>query len=96
MKGFWHLLCVLLPPFYQHEKFTSQLQLGKKPTCAEPLKSPKSSPDKAKVKKPSEPIAETAGKPAEANKGDEKMQGKSHLHDVRMDNCICIFKLLCR
>ncbi|XP_077093403.1 centrosomal protein of 170 kDa isoform X6 [Siphateles boraxobius] len=59
----------------KHEKFTSQLQLGKKPTCAEPLKSPKSSPDKAKVKKPSEPIAETAGKPAEANKGDDKMQG---------------------
>lgn len=59
----------------KHEKFTSQLQLGKKPTCAEPLKTPKSSPDKAKVKKPTEPIAEPAGKPAEANKGDDKMQG---------------------
>ncbi|XP_067278595.1 centrosomal protein of 170 kDa isoform X2 [Pseudorasbora parva] len=59
----------------KHEKFTSQLQLGKKPTCAEPLKTPKSSPDKAKVKKPTEPIAEPAGKAVEANKGDDKMQG---------------------
>lgn len=67
--------CVL-PPFCQHEKFTSQLQLGKKPTCAEPLKTPKSSPDKAKVNKPTEPIAEPAVKPAEANKGDDKIPGK--------------------
>uniref|UniRef100_A0A671LNH5 Centrosomal protein 170 n=1 Tax=Sinocyclocheilus anshuiensis TaxID=1608454 RepID=A0A671LNH5_9TELE len=67
--------CVLLPPFCQHEKFTSQLQLGKKPTCAEPLKNPKSSPDKAKVSKPAEPIAEPAVKPAEPNKGDDKMPG---------------------
>ncbi|KAL0177780.1 hypothetical protein M9458_026674, partial [Cirrhinus mrigala] len=56
-----------------HEKFTSQLQLGKKPTCAEPLKTPKSSPDKAKVSKPAEPIAEPVAKPAEPNKGDDKM-----------------------
>uniref|UniRef100_A0A672L407 Centrosomal protein of 170 kDa-like n=1 Tax=Sinocyclocheilus grahami TaxID=75366 RepID=A0A672L407_SINGR len=65
--------CVLLSPFCQHEKFTSQLQLGKKPTCAEPSKNPKSSPDKAKVSKPAEPIAEPAAKPAEPNKGDDKM-----------------------
>ncbi|RXN28306.1 centrosomal protein of 170 kDa-like [Labeo rohita] len=58
-----------------HEKFTSQLQLGKKPTCAEPLKKPKSSPDKAKVSKPTEPIAEPVAKPAEPNKGDDKMPG---------------------
>ncbi|XP_042592634.1 centrosomal protein of 170 kDa-like isoform X4 [Cyprinus carpio] len=57
----------------KHEKFTSQLQLGKKPTCAEPSKTPKSSPDKAKVSKPAEPIAEPAAKPAEPNKGDDKM-----------------------
>uniref|UniRef100_A0A671S273 Centrosomal protein of 170 kDa-like n=1 Tax=Sinocyclocheilus anshuiensis TaxID=1608454 RepID=A0A671S273_9TELE len=67
--------CVLLSPFCQHEKFTSQLQLGKKPTCAEPSKTPKSSPDKAKVSKPAEPIAEPAAKPAEPNKGDDKMPG---------------------
>uniref|UniRef100_A0A673KSH4 Centrosomal protein of 170 kDa-like n=1 Tax=Sinocyclocheilus rhinocerous TaxID=307959 RepID=A0A673KSH4_9TELE len=59
----------------KHEKFTSQLQLGKKPTCAEPSKTPKSSPDKAKVSKPTEPIAEPAAKPAEPNKGDDKMPG---------------------
>ncbi|XP_051773836.1 centrosomal protein of 170 kDa isoform X5 [Ctenopharyngodon idella] len=59
----------------KHEKFTSQLQLGKKPTCAEPLKTPKSSPDKAKVNKPTEPIAVPAVKPAEANKGDDKIPG---------------------
>ncbi|XP_043111372.1 centrosomal protein of 170 kDa isoform X8 [Puntigrus tetrazona] len=59
----------------KHEKFTSQLQLGKKPTCAEPSKTPKSSPDKAKVSKPSQPIAEPAAKPAEPNKGDDKMAG---------------------
>ncbi|KTG07414.1 hypothetical protein cypCar_00018542 [Cyprinus carpio] len=58
---------------FSHEKFTSQLQLGKKPTCAEPSKTPKSSPDKAKVSKPAEPIAEPAAKPAEPNKGDDKM-----------------------
>ncbi|XP_073776833.1 centrosomal protein of 170 kDa isoform X16 [Danio rerio] len=57
----------------KHEKFTSQLQLGKKPTCAEPLKSPKSSPGKAKLSKAAEPIAEAAVKPAEPNKGDDKM-----------------------
>ncbi|XP_059373724.1 centrosomal protein of 170 kDa-like isoform X2 [Carassius carassius] len=59
----------------KHEKFTSQLQLGKKPTCAEPLKTPKSSPNKAKVSKPTEPIAVPAVKPAEPNKGDDKMSG---------------------
>ncbi|XP_042624721.1 centrosomal protein of 170 kDa-like isoform X3 [Cyprinus carpio] len=59
----------------KHEKFTSLLQLGKKPTCAEPLKTPKSSPDKAKVSKPTEPNADTAVKPAEPNKGDDKMPG---------------------
>ncbi|XP_059422453.1 centrosomal protein of 170 kDa-like isoform X3 [Carassius carassius] len=59
----------------KHEKFTSQLQLGKKPTCAEPSKPPKSSPDKAKVSKSTEPISEPATKPAEPNKGDEKMPG---------------------
>ncbi|XP_056326266.1 centrosomal protein of 170 kDa isoform X2 [Danio aesculapii] len=57
----------------KHEKFTSQLQLGKKPTCAEPLKSPKSSPGKAKLSKAAEPIAEATVKPAEPNKGDDKM-----------------------
>lgn len=88
------IYCVLLPPFCQHEKFTSQLQLGKKPTCAEPLKTPKSSPDKAKVNKPTEPIAVPAVKPAEANKGDDKIPGKNHLHDVRvyfMDNYISVW-----
>ncbi|XP_052469275.1 centrosomal protein of 170 kDa isoform X10 [Carassius gibelio] len=59
----------------KHEKFTSQLQLGKKPTCAEPLKTPKSSPNKAKVSKPTEPIAVPAVKPAEPNKGDDKIPG---------------------
>ncbi|XP_052428715.1 centrosomal protein of 170 kDa isoform X7 [Carassius gibelio] len=59
----------------KHEKFTSQLQLGKKPTCAEPSKPPKSSPDKAKVSKSAEPIAEPAAKPADTNKGDDKMPG---------------------
>ncbi|XP_051507357.1 centrosomal protein of 170 kDa-like isoform X2 [Myxocyprinus asiaticus] len=59
----------------KHEKFTSQLQLGKKPTCAEPFKSPKSSPNKRKASKPTEPIAEPAVKPAEPNKEDEKIPG---------------------
>ncbi|XP_026080001.1 centrosomal protein of 170 kDa isoform X7 [Carassius auratus] len=59
----------------KHEKFTSQLQLGKKPTSAEPSKPPKSSPDKAKVSKSAEPIAEPAAKPADPNKGDDKMPG---------------------
>ncbi|XP_051503461.1 centrosomal protein of 170 kDa-like isoform X4 [Myxocyprinus asiaticus] len=58
----------------KHEKFTSQLQLGKKPTFAEPLKSPKSSPGKPKASKPAEPIAEPAVKPAEL-KGDDKIPG---------------------
>lgn len=83
MAGCWCLLCYL-SPFCQHEKYTSQLQLGKKPTCTEPFKKPKSSPDKAKVSKHAEPIAEPAAKPAEPNKGDDKMPGKNHLDDVRV------------
>lgn len=60
----------------KHEKFTSQLQLGKKPTCAEPVKKPKSSPDKPKTsKKPADITPEPAVKPAEPNKGDDKMPG---------------------
>ncbi|KAK2896606.1 hypothetical protein Q8A67_011094 [Cirrhinus molitorella] len=79
--GYDILQCTCLQIFFRkllrfsHEKFTSQLQLGKKPTCAEPLKNPKSSTDKAKVSKPAEPLAEPVAKPAEPNKGDDKMPG---------------------
>ncbi|XP_056616731.1 centrosomal protein of 170 kDa isoform X4 [Triplophysa dalaica] len=59
----------------KHEKFTSQLQLGKKPTFAEPVKTPKSSPDKPKASKPAEMNHEPAVKPAEPNKGDDKIAG---------------------
>ncbi|TRY65767.1 hypothetical protein DNTS_003194 [Danionella cerebrum] len=56
-----------------HEKFTSQLQLSKKPSCVEPLKSSKSSPEK--VSKTAEAIAEPSVRPSDVNKTDEKMSG---------------------
>lgn len=59
----------------KHEKFTSQLQLGKKPTSAEPVKAPKSSPEKPKASKPAKINSEPAVKSTEPNKGDDKMQG---------------------
>ncbi|XP_073729234.1 centrosomal protein of 170 kDa isoform X3 [Misgurnus anguillicaudatus] len=59
----------------KHEKFTSQLQLGKKPTSAEPVKAPKSSPEKPKASKPAKINPEPAVKSTEPNKGDDKMQG---------------------
>ncbi|XP_049337314.1 centrosomal protein of 170 kDa isoform X3 [Astyanax mexicanus] len=61
----------------KHEKFTSQLQLGKKPACAEPPshKTPKSPPAKGAESKAAEPVAEPSVKPAEPSKADEKMPG---------------------
>ncbi|XP_017546053.2 centrosomal protein of 170 kDa isoform X4 [Pygocentrus nattereri] len=59
----------------KHEKFTSQLQLGKKPTCAEHPKMPKSPPARAAESKATEPVTEPLSKPAEASKADEKMPG---------------------
>ncbi|XP_066534518.1 centrosomal protein of 170 kDa isoform X4 [Hoplias malabaricus] len=59
----------------KHEKFTSQLQLGKKPNCAEPPKTPKSPPAKAPVSKAAEPVTESSTKPAETSKNDEKLPG---------------------
>ncbi|XP_072533835.1 centrosomal protein of 170 kDa isoform X3 [Salminus brasiliensis] len=59
----------------KHEKFTSQLQLGKKPACAEPQKTPKSPPTKAAGSKTAESVPEPSVKPAEPSKSDEKMPG---------------------
>ncbi|XP_031434959.1 centrosomal protein of 170 kDa isoform X3 [Clupea harengus] len=59
----------------KHEKFTSQLQLGKKPPVVEPPKAPKT-PKPASTKTPerkaAEPIMEPTAKPAEPQKGEEK------------------------
>lgn len=86
----WLWLSLYVPSFWQHEKFTSQLQLGKKPTCAEPVKTPKSSPDKPKASKPAETHPEPAVKSAEPNKGDDKMQGKRLYGDVRVTKTVYI------
>nr|XP_046213271.1 centrosomal protein of 170 kDa isoform X2 [Oncorhynchus gorbuscha] len=71
----------------QHEKFTSQLQLSKKPSNGEPTKSPAKSPPKSPAKTPkssscrpaeskaAEGTMEPSAKPAESHKGDDKMAG---------------------
>ncbi|XP_014035434.1 centrosomal protein of 170 kDa isoform X3 [Salmo salar] len=71
----------------QHEKFTSQLQLSKKPSNGEPTKSPAKSPAKSPSKTPkssscrpaeskaAEGTMEPSAKPAESHKGDDKMAG---------------------
>ncbi|XP_030628236.1 centrosomal protein of 170 kDa [Chanos chanos] len=59
----------------KHEKFTSQLQLGKKPTNGEPSKTIKSPTAKAPECKVTEPVAEPPVKPVEANKAEDKMPG---------------------
>ncbi|XP_021432032.2 centrosomal protein of 170 kDa isoform X8 [Oncorhynchus mykiss] len=71
----------------QHEKFTSQLQLSKKPSNGEPTKSPTKSPPKSPAKTPkssscrpaeskaAEGTMEPSAKPAESHKGDDKMAG---------------------
>ncbi|XP_029621066.1 centrosomal protein of 170 kDa isoform X3 [Salmo trutta] len=71
----------------QHEKFTSQLQLSKKPSNGEPTKSPAKSPAKSPSKTPkssscrpaeskaAEGTVEPSAKPAESHKGDDKMAG---------------------
>ncbi|XP_036402425.1 centrosomal protein of 170 kDa-like isoform X2 [Megalops cyprinoides] len=65
----------------KHEKFTSQLQLSKKPSNGESSKSPKSpkSPKSAAAKSLEGKTAEAAGegpaKPADTSKGDEKVTG---------------------
>uniref|UniRef100_A0AAY4DNX7 FHA domain-containing protein n=1 Tax=Denticeps clupeoides TaxID=299321 RepID=A0AAY4DNX7_9TELE len=59
----------------KHEKFTSQLQFSKKPhngDAAKPLKSPSS---KTAAKKGAEPTIEGQTKPADVQKGEEKMPG---------------------
>ncbi|KAG5266402.1 hypothetical protein AALO_G00231630 [Alosa alosa] len=66
----------------KHEKFTSQLQLGKKPTTAEPAKTPKTKPAATKTpeRKAAEPIMEPPAKPAEPQRGDEKTGDIAALH----------------
>ncbi|XP_076142359.1 centrosomal protein of 170 kDa isoform X2 [Alosa pseudoharengus] len=66
----------------KHEKFTSQLQLGKKPTTAEPAKTPKTKPAPTKTpeRKAAEPINEPLAKPAEPQRGDEKTGDIAALH----------------
>ncbi|KAL2083377.1 hypothetical protein ACEWY4_021150 [Coilia grayii] len=62
----------------KHEKFTSQLQLGKTPPNGEPAKAPKTSkPAGAKTpeSKAAKPITGSPTKPAEAHKGEEKTAG---------------------
>lgn len=63
----------------KHEKFTSQLQLGKKlPPNGEPAKSPKASkPEGTKTleTKAAEPTVEQIAKPTEPQKGEEKSTG---------------------
>ncbi|XP_031660872.1 centrosomal protein of 170 kDa isoform X12 [Oncorhynchus kisutch] len=71
----------------QHEKFTSQLQLSKKPSNGEPTKSPAKSPPKSPAKTPkssscrpaeskaAEGTMEPSAKPSESHKGDDKMAG---------------------
>ncbi|XP_062375388.1 centrosomal protein of 170 kDa isoform X2 [Sardina pilchardus] len=67
----------------KHEKFSSQLQLGKKPTPAEPAKTPKSKPaaTKTQERKAAEPSAEPPPtKPAETQRGEEKPGDIAALH----------------
>ncbi|KAK3573976.1 hypothetical protein QTP86_034387, partial [Hemibagrus guttatus] len=56
-----------------HEKFTSQLQLGKKPVCAESPKTLKSPTAKGAESKAAEPVAEPPARVVENSKTDEKM-----------------------
>ncbi|KAJ8387329.1 hypothetical protein AAFF_G00158250 [Aldrovandia affinis] len=71
----------------KHEKFTSQLQLSKKPSNGEPSKSPKQAkspaakPTKPAESKAMEGAGEALSKPTDALKGDDKMAGDiSALH----------------
>ncbi|KAK1791090.1 hypothetical protein P4O66_002128 [Electrophorus voltai] len=57
-----------------HEKFTSQLQLGKKPASAELPKTPRS-PTQATESKTAEATQEPAARPAEPSKADDKVPG---------------------
>ncbi|XP_047668475.1 centrosomal protein of 170 kDa isoform X4 [Tachysurus fulvidraco] len=59
----------------KHEKFTSQLQLGKKPVCAESPKTPKSPTAKGAESKAAVPVPEPPAKVVETSKTDEKMTG---------------------
>ncbi|XP_060781606.1 centrosomal protein of 170 kDa isoform X4 [Neoarius graeffei] len=59
----------------KHEKFTSQLQLGKKPACAESPKALKSPTAKGAESKAAEPVTEPPAKVVETCKSDEKMPG---------------------
>lgn len=70
--------------FFQHEKFTSQLQLGKKLGCTESPKTPKSSPAKGAESKAAELVTEPPARVAETCRADEKMQGrhKKPLYDI--------------
>ncbi|XP_010887065.2 centrosomal protein of 170 kDa isoform X3 [Esox lucius] len=70
----------------QHEKFTSQLQLSKKPSGGEPTKSPAKSPSKTPKSPSSRPAENKAAevttmepsvKPAESHKGEDKMAADS-------------------
>ncbi|XP_035387330.1 centrosomal protein of 170 kDa isoform X3 [Electrophorus electricus] len=58
----------------KHEKFTSQLQLGKKPASAELPKTPRS-PTQATESKTAEATQEPAARPAEPSKADDKVPG---------------------
>ncbi|XP_026794415.3 centrosomal protein of 170 kDa isoform X19 [Pangasianodon hypophthalmus] len=59
----------------KHEKFTSQLQLGKKPVYTESPKTPKSPTAKGAESKAAEPVTEPPAKVVETCKADEKMPG---------------------
>ncbi|XP_053357718.1 centrosomal protein of 170 kDa isoform X5 [Clarias gariepinus] len=59
----------------KHEKFTSQLQLGKKPVCTESPKTTKSPTARGAESKAAEPVPEPPAKAAETCKADEKMSG---------------------
>ncbi|XP_058240631.1 centrosomal protein of 170 kDa isoform X22 [Hemibagrus wyckioides] len=59
----------------KHEKFTSQLQLGKKPVCTESPKTLKSPTAKGAESKAAEPVPEPPAKVVETSKTDEKMPG---------------------
>ncbi|KAF4090170.1 hypothetical protein AMELA_G00048810 [Ameiurus melas] len=65
----------------KHEKFTSQLQLGKKPVSTESPKTPKSPPTQGAESKAAEPVTELPAKVVETCKADDKMPGDtSALH----------------
>ncbi|XP_053535583.1 centrosomal protein of 170 kDa isoform X5 [Ictalurus punctatus] len=65
----------------KHEKFTSQLQLGKKPVCTESPKTPKSPTTQGAESKAAEPVTEPPAKVVETCKADDKMPGDtSALH----------------